>query len=216
MDVGANTTNARVTRLVAVMSVAALIAGACGANDDVIEPTPVQAEAISTLITAELSTDEQRCMLDGLIESEIDPAAVIEGVLSGQDDATLLAVAVDCVEDLTQIPGFVQSFIEGAAQEGAPLTETQALCLIESIDTLDPPAVVAECLGADQGPDDNPLDDRVLLDLLSTACAGGNNQACDELYAVAPQGSDYLEVGRTCAGQLPDSVGLRCYLDLDT
>jgi hypothetical protein len=216
MRVGATSTKARITRLVAVMAAAALIAGACGANDDVLEPTPAQAEAISTLITAELSTDEQRCMLEGLIESEIDPAAVTDAALSGEDDATLLAVAVECVEDLTEIPGFVQSFIEGAAQEGAPLSESQALCLIESIDTLDPPAVVAACLDSNQGSDDDPAEDGVLLDLLSTACASGNNQACDELYAVAPTGSDYVEIGRTCAGQLPDSVGLRCYLDLDT
>jgi hypothetical protein len=212
----ATTRNAGAIRLVAVMAVAALIASACGADDDVLEPTPAQADAISTLITVELSTDEQRCMLEGLIKSEIDPASVIDGTLSGEDDATLLAVAVECVEDLTEIPGFVQLFIEGAAQEGAPLSESQALCLIESVDTLDPPAVVAACLGSDQGSDDDPTEDEVLLDLLSTACENGNNQACDELYAVAPTGSDYVEIGRTCAGQLPDSAGLRCYLDLDT
>jgi len=226
MHVAEISTRARIPRLVAVSAVAALLAGACSAGDSGPTPSASQADAISTLIDTELTTDEQRCMLEGLIESEIDPTSVIDGTLSGNDDALLLAVAVGCVEDLAEIPGFVQSFIEGAAQEGAPLTETQARCLIGSIDETDPTALIAKCLDLDDRPPDEPTsddrnsddrtsDDEVLLDLLSSACENGNNQACDDLFEVAPEGSAYLELARTCAGQLPDSVGLHCYLELD-
>ena len=110
------------------------------------------------------------------------------------------------------------------------MTEAQARCLIGSIDETDPTALIAECLDLDDrsavrspdestsddwNSDDRTSDDEVLLDLLSTACENGNNQACDDLFEVAPEGSAYLELARTCAGQLPDSVGLHCYLELD-
>ncbi len=201
--------------LLAVLVAIALLAAACRSGADDPEPTPLQSLAISTLIDAELSADEQRCLLDGLIETGIEPTAVIEGSLSGDDDAELVAVAVECVEDLTEIPGFVESFMEGAALEGTALTEPQARCVIGSIDDVDPAVLIAECLGTDDEAAPTPTDDARLVDLLSTACENGNNQACDELYLLAPEGSESFELARTCSGRLPDSIGLRCYLDLD-
>jgi hypothetical protein len=202
-------------RLLTILTATALLAAACGSDDADPEPTPLQTQAISTLIDAELSADEQRCLLDGLIETGIEPASVIEGTLGGDDDAQLLAVAVECVEDLTDIRGFVQSFIEGAALEGTDLTETQARCVIESIDDVDPAVLIARCLDTENESPPTSADDDRLVELLSTACRNGNNQACDELYELAPQGSEPFELARTCAGRLPDSIGLRCYLDLD-
>ena len=60
----------------------------------------------------------------------------------------------------------------------------------------------------------NDYGDDAVLDLLWDACEGGNSQACDDLYLSSPLETEYLEFARTCAGQLPDSVGLRCFVDL--
>jgi hypothetical protein len=201
-------------RRILLIGATSLLLGSCG-DDDTFAPTPTEAEAISSLIDAELSTDEQRCMLEGLLESEISPDAVVEGSLSGEDDATVLAVAIECVDDLAQIPAFVDSFIDGAAAEGVTLTDAEARCAIDSLGKVDPTTAITDCITVDSDSGAQTFADDALLDLLSTACENGNNQACDELYATAPDGSDYLETGRTCAGQLPDSVGNRCFEDLD-
>ena len=52
-----------------------------------------------------------------------------------------------------------------------------------------------------------------MFDLLWDACAGGNNQICDELAATAPEDSAYREFGRTCAGLMPEGA-VNCFDEL--
>ncbi len=125
-------------------------------------------------------------------------------------DGRLLAATVECVEDLSRIDAFVDSFIEGAAESGTVLSRDEARCAIQALalDTFD--AAVLDCLGDRTGPAEDYGDDEV-LDLLWDQCEDGNPQACDALYRDAPIGSDYEQYGRTCAGTLPGSVGLECF-----
>ena len=190
-----------------------LFAAACG-DDAGPTATPEQAEAIATLIDAELSAEQQRCVLQGLIDTGIDPQSVVERTITGEEDAALLGIAVACVEDLTAIPAFVQSFIEGAAAEGTTFTLDEAICAINSLDDPDPTRAIADCVSESAIEGARGYGDDDVLDLLWDACEGGNNQACDELYDSAPLDSDYLEFARTCAGQLLDSVGRRCFVEL--
>ena len=202
------------TRALAVAVAMSLAVAACG-DDAGPEATPEQEEAIGTLIDAELTRGEQRCILEELIATGIEPQAILEGAISGDEDAELLAIAVSCVDDLATVPAFVQSVIDASAEEGAPFTEDEAICVIAKLADEDPVTAAADCIDVDEGA--GPIDsygDDTTLDLLWDACEGGNNQVCDELYTSAPLESGYLEFARTCAGRLPDSVGLRCFLDL--
>ncbi len=199
--------------------IATLCVGAAACGDDAPQATPEQQEVIGTLIDTELNNDEQRCILEELIATGMDPQAILEGSVTGDQDAELLAIAVTCVEDLASVPAFVQSVIDASAESGTPFTEAEAVCVIEQMADDDPVTAAAECIddGAAVEPDAGPVsdygDDRT-LDLLWDACDDGNNQACDELYVDAPLDSEYLEFARTCADRLPDSVGLRCFADL--
>ena len=197
-------------RLGACLCAATVFAAGCG-DDGAPEATPEQADALATLIDAELTGAEQTCLLQGLVDTEIDPGDVVADQLSADDDAELLAVTVECVDDLAAVPGFVESFIEGAAEGGVVMSDEQARCAIDTLGEVDPTEAIAMCL-ASSAPDD---DDSELLSLLAEACTNGNNLACDELYDLSPIGTAEEELGRTCAGQLPDSVGLRCSIDLD-
>ena len=200
----------------AALLAAALVLWGAGCGDDgAPEATPEQTEAIGTLIDTELSGSEQRCILEELIATGIEPQAILEGSLTGDEDAELLAIAVTCVEDLASVPAFVQSVIEASAESGTPFTETEAICVIGKMADEDPVTAAADCIDPETtgGPIDTYGDDPT-LDLLWDACEGGNNQVCDELYRTAPLDSGYLEFARGCAGRLPDSVGLRCFLDL--
>ncbi|WP_024287898.1 hypothetical protein [Cellulomonas sp. KRMCY2] len=49
-------------------------------------------------------------------------------------------------------------------------------------------------------PDVNTFGDDAELDALWTACAGGDGQACDDLYWNSPGGSEYESFGDTCGG----------------
>lgn len=198
-----------------------LLGAACG--DDGPTATPEQDDAIAALIDAELSTDEQRCVLEGLIDTEIAPTAIIDGSITGDEDAELLGVAAGCIEDLTRIPSFVDAFIDGAAAEGTSMTRDEAICAIRHLEADDPARAVAECLSADAPGtttdvgDDRPgvstYGDDAVLDLLWDACEAGNNQTCDELTATSPEGSDYQRHGRTCAGRAPDGA-TNCFDEL--
>lgn len=207
-------------RRLAILALLPLFVVGCGDDEDGPVATPEQTEVIGTLIDADLTSDEQRCILEELIASGIEPQAVLDGTISGDDDTELLSIAVGCVDDLARVPAFVESVIEASAETGTPFSEAEAICVIERMTDDDPVAAAAECIAdgttetdPTAGPTDTYGDDRT-LDLLWDACEGGNNQACDELYNEAPLDSGYLEFARTCAGLLPDSVGLRCFADL--
>lgn len=189
---------------------------ACG-DDTGADPSPRESEAIATIIDAELTDDEERCLLDGLDATGVGAESVIDGTLDGDGDSALFAVAVTCVDDLAQIPAFVQVFIDSAATEGVTITPDEARCAIDTLREVDAETAIARCvdLGGIDDRENDDAPDEAYLALLTESCEGGNNQACDELYEVAPSESVELEVGRTCAGRLPDSIGLRCFLDLD-
>jgi len=206
----------RMRRAAPVAIALALFAAACG-DDGPPTATPLQADAIGTVIDAELATDEQRCILEELIATGIEPQTIIDGTVSGEEDAELLAMAVSCVDDLASVPAFVQTFMDASAEAGTPFTQTEAICVIGKLGDDDPVSAAADCIAATDGDPDGAIEnygDDTTLDLLWDACDGGNNQACDELYLSAPLDTVYLEFARTCANQLPDSIGLRCFLDL--
>lgn len=200
-------------RLAAFLAAVVLLATACG-DDGPPEATPEQAEAIGSLIDADLTAEEQRCILEELIATGIPPEAILDGSITGDQDAELLAIAVSCVDDLASVPAFVQSVIDASAESGEPFTEEEAICVIGKMADDDPVTAAADCIeSADPLTVDDYGDDPI-LDRLWDACDDGNNQACDELFGTAPLGSAYLDFAQTCAGRLPDSVGLRCFLDL--
>jgi len=193
-------------RALALTAAVALLAASCG---DEGRPNAEEARAIATIVDTELSLDEQRCILQGLIDIGIEPAAIIDGDLTPDQNGLLLAATVECVDDLSLIDAFVDSFIEGAAESGTLLSREEARCAIRALDLDEVDAAVLECLGDRTGSADVYGDDQV-LDLLWDQCEDGNSQACDALYRDAPIGSGYELYGRTCAGALPDSVGLEC------
>ncbi|MEM7141153.1 MAG: hypothetical protein AAF548_08975 [Actinomycetota bacterium] len=192
-----------------------LLAAACG-DDAGPSATPEERQAIADAIDAELSTDEERCVLDGLVASDISVRAVAEETLTGEQETELVSVAAACIDDLSRIPGFVEAFREAAAAEGTTMTEAEAVCAIRTLDAGDPAAALAECLGdtsADTAGDQATYGDDEVLDLLWDACESGNAQTCDELAATAPPGSGYLEFGRTCGGAVPDGA-VSCFDEL--
>ena len=199
-------------RLAIALTVAALVAGACGGGGP--GPNPEQTAALSTLIETALTGTEQRCLLAGLVRSEIAPQTIIDGDMTAEQDTEMMAITLECIEDLSRIPAFVELFIEGAADEGMFLTEAQARCAIDSLGDTDSTTAIAACLDDASGGSSADHGDDEILDLLRDTCERGNNQACDELHLTSPLGSGYEELARTCAGRLPDSVGARCFDDL--
>jgi len=61
---------------------------------------------------------------------------------------------------------------------------------------------------ADDGTVDgaNTYGDDAELDALWDACAGGDGQACDDLYWGSPLGSEYEDFGNTCGGRVPEGT----------
>ena len=207
------------SRVISVAVAAIVLAAACG-DDAGPTATPEQNDAIARLIDAELTGDEHLCVLEGLIETGVSPAAIVADETSVEDDIALLDVAVGCIDDLARIPSFVQGFIDGAAAEGTEMTEAEAICAIRHLEADDPAAAAEECL-ADTALDDAGTDDIVadtygdddVLDLMWDACDDGNNLVCDELAALAPAGSAYAAFGATCGQRLPERA-LGCFDEL--
>ncbi len=196
----------------ALVAAVAVLAASCGDDTD-RAPTAEEAAAIAAIVDTELSLDEQRCVLQGLVDTGIEPTDIIDDTLTPDQDGRLLAAALECVGDLSQIDAFVDSFIAGAAESGTVLSREEARCAIQALELDDVDAAILECLGERAGSADGYGDDPV-LDLLWDQCESGNAQTCDELYRYAPIGSNYEQYGRTCAGTLPDSVGLECFEEL--
>ena len=193
-------------RTLTAATVLAVVASACGGDDAL---SAEETEAVSVLIDAELSLDEQRCVLGGLQELEIGPERILDGDLSPDDEAEVLAVSLECVDDLASIEAFVDSFIQGAADAGTTLTRDEARCAIRALDESGRDDAIIDCLAGADGPQaegDDPI-----LDLLVEQCRRGNNQACDELFADSPADSEYAAYGRTCGNRLPDGEGLTCF-----
>jgi hypothetical protein len=63
--------------------------------------------------------------------------------------------------------------------------------------------------GADSAPASLPSDDPGLIQLASR-CWAGNMQACDDMAAQAPPGSEYESYGRSCAGRQDASATETC------
>ncbi len=181
-----------------------------GCGEGQRNPTDEEAEAIAMLVDADLGLEEQRCILQSLLDNEISAQMILEGTLTADQDGILLAAAVECVDDLARVDAFVESFIEGAAEGGTVLSREEAECAIRALGEDDVDAAVVECLGARAG-DAGDYGDDPVLDLLWDQCEGGNPQACDELFRDAPVGSAYEDFGRTCGGTLPESRGLECF-----
>lgn len=194
-----------------LLATVALTAAACGA-DGADPPSATEQAAIDTLIEAELTVDEQRCILDGLGALEITATQIIEGQLDAEQDGEVLDATLECVDDLATVEGFVDSFIAGAAEAGTELSRDEARCAIRALDAADQDAAILTCLGDRAGEAD--FGDDPVLDLLVEQCRRGNNQACDELHVSSPIGSDYEEYGRTCAGRAPDGAEPNCFDEL--
>ena len=193
----------------------ALLVGGCGGDDGLVDrdPTDEEALAIAALVGADLPIEEQRCVLQSIVDLEIDPQHIVDGSLSSDDDGAMLAAAAECVDDLASLDPFVQSFIDGAAESGTVLSVEEARCSIRALESDDQETAILECLG-DRVGDDGDYGDDAVLDLLWDQCEDGNPQACDELYREAPIGSSYEAYGRTCGDRIPASAGLECFDEL--
>ena len=192
----------------ALIAAATLIGAACG--DD--PPSAEEVEAIDTLVEADLTVDEQRCILGGIGGLGITATQIIADELTAEQDGEVLAATLECVDDLATVEGFVDSFIAGAAEEGTELTRDEARCAIRALEADDQDAAIRACLGDRSG--DGEFGDDPVLDLLVEQCRRGNNQACDELHVTSPIGSEYEEYGRTCGGRAPDGAAPSCFDEL--
>lgn len=187
------------------VAVAVVALGGCGVDP----PTDQERLAINRLVEAELSGDEERCILDGLADLGITAGRIVDGDLNADEDGEVLAATLECVDDLAAVEGFVDSFIAGAAAEGTTLSRDEARCTIRALEADDQDAAIRDCLGerVDQG----TFGDDPILDLLVEQCRRGNDLACDELFATSPIGSAYETFGRTCGGRHPDGADPTCF-----
>ena len=193
---------------IAVIIAIGLVGSACG--DD--PPTAEELAAIDTLVETELTIDEQRCILDGITRLRITAAQIVAGELTADQDGEVLSATLECVEDLATVESFVDSFIAGAAEEGTELTRDEARCAIRALDADEPGDAIRACLG--ERVVDITFGDDPVLDLLVEQCRRGNNQACDELHATSPIGSEYETYGRTCGGRAPAGASPSCFEQL--
>lgn len=187
------------------VAVAVVALGGCGVDP----PTDQERLAIDRLVEAELSGDEERCILAGLADLGITAGRIVDGDLNADEDGEVLAATLECVDDLAAVEGFVDSFIAGAAAEGTTLSRDEARCTIRALQADDQNAAIRDCLGerVDQG----TFGDDPILDLLVEQCRRGNDLACDELFATSPIGSAYETFGRTCGGRHPDGADPTCF-----
>jgi len=167
------------------------------------ETTAVQgprADALQDSSVRRLDTARQWLDRDGITADD----------LTADEDGELLAIVAECLEDPASFEPFVDSFIAGAAEGGTNLTRSEAQCAIRALETDADEEEILACLS------DETLDsiEDPTIDLLSDQCRRGNNQACDELYRSAPEGSDASIYGMTCANRLPEGTGFTCFDEL--
>ena len=112
--------------------------------------------------------------------------------------------------DGVSVDAVVADFIAGAAEGGTNLTRSEAQCTIRALETDGDEEEISACLSDETL---NSIEDST-IDLLSDQCRRGNNQACDELYRSAPDGSDASIYGMTCANRLPEGTGFTCFDEL--
>ena len=187
------------------VAVAVVALGGCGVDP----PTDQERLAIDRLVEAELSGDEERCILAGLADLGITAGRIVDGDLNADEDGEVLAATLECVDDLAAVEGFVDSFIAGAAAEGTTLSRDEARCTIRALQADDQNAAIRDCLGERVG--QGTFGDDPILDLLVEQCRRGNDLACDELFATSPIGSAYETFGRTCGGRHPDGADPTCF-----
>jgi len=193
----------------ALASVAAtvfLLAGCSGDAALSIDETM----AIGSIVDAQLTLAEQRCVLNGIAELGVAPAAIVADTITDEQRDQLFAVALECVNDPAQIEQFVDSFIEGAAESGTDLTRDEARCAIRALEQPNADSAVLQCLESSANTIDDFGDDPV-LDLLWNQCATGNSQACDELAIDAPVGTVYERFGLSCAGSRTETTQVSCF-----
>jgi len=189
---------------------AVMVVAACGGGGADNTPNASESLAIETYVGSELSLDEQRCILEGTRVLDIKLGSITADNLTADEDGTLLAIVAECLEDPASFEPFVDSFIAGAAEGGTNLTRSEAQCAIRALETDGDDGEILACLS------DEALDSikDPTIDLLSDQCQRGNNQACDELYRSAPEGSEASSFGMTCANRLPEGTGFTCFDDL--
>jgi len=187
-----------------------MVLSACGGGGSDDTPSASESLAIETYVGSELSFDEQQCILEGTRVLDIESERITANDLTADEDGQLLAIVAECLEDPASFEPFVNSFMAGAAEGGTNLTRSEARCAIRALETDGDEEEILACLG------DETLDSigDPTTDLLSDQCRRGNNQACDELYRSAPDGSDASIYGMTCANRLPEGTGFTCFDEL--
>jgi hypothetical protein len=187
-----------------------MVLSACGEGGGNDTPSATESLAIETYVGSELSLDEQRCILEGAEVLDIELERITADDLTADEDGELLAIVAECLEDPASFEPFVDSFIAGAAEGGTNLTRSEAQCAIRALESDGDEEEILACLS------DETLDsiEDPTIDLLSDQCRRGNNQACDELYRSAPEGSDASIYGMTCANRLPEGTGFTCFDEL--
>ena len=183
---------------------------ACGGGGTDDTPSASESLAIETYVGSELSLDEQRCILEGTRVLDIKLERITADDLTANVNGELLAIIAECLEDPASFEPFVDSFVAGAAEGGTNLTRSEAQCAIRALETTGDDEEILACLSDETL---HSIEDPT-IDLLSDQCRRGNNQACDELYRSAPEGSDASIYGMNCANRLPKGTGFTCFDDL--
>lgn len=122
-----------------------------------------------------MTNDNVDCVLTAFAENGISVDSISDGVLGDAD-----------------IPEDAQEAVFGCLAPGLG-------DLLDDVDS----DVDSDLFGSDDS-DANTRGDDPVLDVLWDACAGGDGQACDDLYFDSPFGSDYERFGDTCGDRFTD------------
>ena len=121
---------------------------------------------------------------------------------------------VDCVlAAFAEVGISVASISDGVLGDAnIPADAQEAVfgCLAAGLD-------ISDALGdvdSDVDPDVDTRGDDAVLDALWDRCAGGDGEACDDLYFESPFGSEYERFGDTCGDRFTD-VTVLCANELD-
>ncbi len=138
------------------------------------------------MVDSGLMTNENvDCVLAAFAEKDISVESLSDGVLGDAD-----------------IPEEAQEVVFECLTPG--LGDLLDDDLLDSVD--------ADVIGSDDS-GVNARGDDAVLDALWDGCAGGDGQACDDLFFDSPFGSDYERFGDTCGDRFPDG-GVLCAVEM--
>jgi hypothetical protein len=208
-------------------------AEARGAEDDALDAALEQGlELGGRNLADDLTASELRCVEEHPDVLALDPREILTDPDAGAERATAMAAFIDCMDDPAANEGLIAQ-VEASLTLAVPqldLSTDEAACMLERVlaSSDDPaytlavgdrPSDVDLFLSSAQAcfTDDNhavltgaagagpqAYGDDPRFDAMHDDCVDGDARACDLLWLQASEGSEYEEVGATCAGASPD------------